>query len=374
MTRRLLEIESLAQFDEHIEGARSLRGWVVSSIDMTGRSDRLLGVPARGAVFLGTRLEAETEERLRRAGALIFPQLPELPFDPYRPRTYTPEDLYGGVPYAASPDAAIYSWARSSEAKALTGTLAAALHDHSIRETLDDVLASRPASQVVGVMGGHALARDDPAYAAAAQLGSRLAGSGRLVLTGGGPGAMEAANLGARLGHQAAALPDALAALAAVPRYDDIDAWADAARGVLRRWPGDDGAIRSLSIPTWFYGHEPSNLFADGTAKFFANALREDTLLHRCRGGIVYLPGAAGTVQEIFQAMTENYYAASAPLRAPLVLVDVDYWNAHLPAWPLLRTLATQRGLQQLVHCVASIDEAAQIILDTPPTERRPPG
>ena len=75
------------------------------------------------------------------------------------------------------------------------------------------------------------------------------------------------------------------------------------------RWPPAE-AGRSLSIPTWFYGHEPSNLFATGIAKYFANALREDTLLHRCRGGIVYLAGQAGTVQEIFQAVTENFYAA----------------------------------------------------------------
>ena len=43
-------------------------------------------------------------------------------------------------------------------------------------------------------------------------------------------------------------------------------------------------------------------------------------MLARCRGGIIYLPGAAGTVQEVFQAVTENYYAADAALIAPMVL------------------------------------------------------
>ncbi len=50
-------------------------------------------------------------------------------------------------------------------------------------------------------MGGHAVARDDPAYAQTARLAWRL-GSTLVVATGGGPGAMEAANLGAYLsGH-----------------------------------------------------------------------------------------------------------------------------------------------------------------------------
>ena len=97
-----------------------------------------------------------------------------------------------------------------------------------------------------------------------------------------------------------------------MPGYQpDLDAWVASAYAVRERWPAAE-AGPSLSIPTWFYGHEPTNLFATGIAKYFANALREDTLLHRCRGGIVYLPGQAGTVQEIFQAVTENFYAADA--------------------------------------------------------------
>ena len=44
-------------------------------------------------------------------------------------------------------------------------------------------------------MGGHALVRGEPAYADAARLGALL-GRTHVVATGGGPGAMEAANLG----------------------------------------------------------------------------------------------------------------------------------------------------------------------------------
>ena len=85
-------------------------------------------------------------------------------------------------------------------------------------------------------MGGHALLRRDPAYAATARLGAGLTHAGRTVLTGGGPGAMEAANLGAYLSGWDDALPEALAQLAASPDYvDGVDAWAD--RGLRRARP-----------------------------------------------------------------------------------------------------------------------------------------
>ena len=127
-----------------------------------------------------------------------------------------------------------------------------------------------------------------------------------------------------------------------------------AAYQVRDRWPAAD-AGRSLSIPTWFYGHEPTNPFATMIAKYFANALREDTLLHRCRGGIVFFPGQAGTVQEIFQAVTENFYAAGPTLVAPMILVGVDYWTAQLPAWPLLQRLGAGRAMGEVIHCVDDV-------------------
>ena len=71
---------------------------------------------------------------------------------------------------------------------------------------------------VVGVMGGHNAQRGTPEFAQAALLGRLLAGSGRLVATGGGPGAMEAANLGAYLsGVPEQEFEAALASLGAVP-------------------------------------------------------------------------------------------------------------------------------------------------------------
>lgn len=362
MTRRLVEIDTLAAFDAHRRAAARMSGWVVQSVDLTGRSAELLAADPRGAVLLGCHLEPAVEEQLRRRGALLFPRLPDLPFDPYRPALYDADALYGSGPYADSPDAAVYTWSKVAAPAPLAHTLAAALHDHAVADALDDALAATDPRQLVGVMGGHALQRGDRGYAAAAELGARLARAGLTVLTGGGPGAMEAANLGAHLSPWPDALPPALELLAAAPTYHAaMDDWLAAARGVLQRWPAE-GAGRSLSVPTWFYGHEPTNLFATGIAKYFANALREDTLLHRCRGGIVYLPGQAGTVQEIFQAVTENFYAADATLVAPMVLVGVGYWTRTYPAWPLLQALGQGRAMGAVVHCVDTVEEAAALL------------
>jgi predicted Rossmann-fold nucleotide-binding protein len=304
---------------------------------------------------------------LRSGGALLFPELPDVPFDPYRPLLYSPEELYGVVdgrrpPYAASPDSTVYAWTRAPRGDTLTADLAATLHDYSVGGALDDVTDRLDPTRVVGVMGGHALRRHDPAYAATARLGAGLTRAGRTVLTGGGPGAMEAANLGAYLSGWDDVLPDALALLAGARDYGDgVDAWADAAFAVRDRWR-PDRAGQSISIPTWFYGHEPTNVFGTAIAKYFANALREDTLLHRCRGGIVFAPGSAGTVLEIFQAANDRFYATPGSAAAPLVLLGGAHWTSTLPAWPLLQALAQHSPMAAAVHVVDDPEEALALI------------
>ncbi len=378
VTRRVLEIETLAELDAHLGRTHRLQGWFVQSVDLRDRTESLAGVDPHGAVFLGCRFAAGVEDRLRAGGALLFPRLPAVPFDPYRPDLYSATELYGSrkgpthraerVPYAASRDAAIYAWSRTGERPApLDAALARTLHDHAVTDALDDATLELDPSLMVGVMGGHALQRGEEPYAAAAELGARLARSGRTVLTGGGPGAMEAANLGAYLSPWDGALEEGLVLLAAAPMYaGTVEPWLTAGFAVRERWPAAE-AGRSLSVPTWFYGHEPSNVFATGIAKYFTNALREDTLLHRCRGGVVYLPGQAGTVQEIFQAATENFYATDESRVAPMVLVGLDYWTHTYPAWPLLERLGRDRAMARAIRCVDTVAEAAELLAGPEP-------
>lgn len=368
MSRRHTEIDDLSAFDHQVELTRSLHGWFLQSVDLSERSGPLIDREVTGAVFLGCQFAEGVENLLRLRGALIFPSLPHVPFDPYRSSLYDADDLYGSGAYSSGPDATVYAWSQHWHREHdLQGDLAITLHDHAITEALDDAVgpAVVPSSRLVGVMGGHALRRGEPGYRQACELGARLTRAERIVLTGGGPGAMEAANLGAYLSQQddwEQACTDAMAVLAAhADFHHDLDGWARAALEVRRRWPAER-AGRSVGIPTWFYGHEPPNAFATWIAKYFTNALREDTLLARCRGGIVYLPGAAGTVQEVFQAVTENYYAAHLDNIAPMVLVDTDHWTHHLPVWPLLQALGRDRAMGERIHCVDTVDAAVEIL------------
>ncbi|MFE3150535.1 LOG family protein [Streptomyces sp. NPDC059218] len=350
------EIDSLVAFDAAVASG-SLAGHRVQSVDLTDRGAALLAADTVGAVFLGCRMDPEAAAKVRADGAFVFPPVPGLPFDPYRGLLYTPDALYEGLAdggYAATPDARAYRWFRRTRASGdAFASMLRALHDDAVSDALDEYLAG---AAVVGVMGGHSTARGSAPYAAAARLGRTLARDGLTVATGGGPGAMEAANLGAYLAsHPDPVLDEACALLAAVPSFTpSVTDWALAAFDVRRRRPGGGG---SVSIPTWFYGHEPPNPFADRIAKYFANALREDGLLSRSTAGVIFLPGAAGTVQEIFDNATPNYYGSlGAP--TPMVLVGRAHWTRALPAWPLLRALAAGRAMEPRIALVDTVDEA----------------
>ena len=239
--------------------------------------------------------------------------------------------------------------------------MAQRIHDHAIDDALAELLAQHPA--VVAIMGGHRLARTDDVYRDVAIVARSLTRSGFLIATGGGPGAMEAANLGAWLAPEPdTALDSALALLGAAPTYD-VDGYVESARRVRARHP--DGAT-SLAIPTWFYGHEPSNAFAPAIAKYFSNSIREDGLLAIATHGVVYMPGAAGTVQEIFMDATQNHYG-TFHLVSPMVLYGTDHWTRALPAAPLLTALAGDRRYADLIAVVDDPDAAVRFVLDHPP-------
>ncbi|WP_320777617.1 Rossmann fold nucleotide-binding protein [Streptomyces sp. CRN 30] len=351
------EIETLAEFDEALARGGGLAHYRVQAVDLTDRTAQLLSADATGAVFLGCPMEEPAATAVRAAGALVFPPVPGLPFDPYRAFVYSPDELFASLSdggYEATPDALAYAWFQRTKADGdIFGSMLRAVHDDAVSDAVDELLTG---ARVVGVMGGHAMARGTEAYAGAARLGRELARAGFTVATGGGPGAMEAANLGAYAApYRDSVLDDALLLLAKAPSFTpSVTDWARAAFEVRERWP--DGGP-SVGIPTWFYGHEPPNAFAAHIAKYFANATREDGLLARSNAGVVFLPGAAGTVQEIFDNATPNYYESRGE-PTPMVLVDEAHWTEHLPAWPLLRALARGRSMEPRIALVDRIEDA----------------
>ncbi|MFZ5846057.1 LOG family protein [Nocardioides pakistanensis] len=355
---RTVEVESLEEFDARVvAGASRIDGWHLRGIDLRERGPALRRLDPCGALFLGCRLLPADEESLRARGALVFPVVPDVPFDAYRAGLYAPGELYAGLEdsYERTFDARVYAWSQQQDSVDISP--AQALHDHAIDDALRGLVQGR---DLVGIMGGHAMSRGSAEYAAAAHLAHALAAEGLTVATGGGPGAMEAANLGAYLSHRSPAeLDEALAMLAAVPAFTpSVQDWARAAFEVLARWPE---GTRSFGIPTWHYGHEPPNAFATDIAKYFKNAIREDILLHVATAGVVFLQGAAGTVQEVFQDACENYYADASSV-APMVLVGRHHWTEVLPVWPLLQALSRGRLMERLVHLVDDVAEVPALL------------
>ncbi|MEM7588065.1 MAG: hypothetical protein AAF560_32050, partial [Acidobacteriota bacterium] len=218
---------------------------------------------------------------------------------------------------------------------------------------------------VVAIMGGHAMKRTDPDYRRVALISQRLAAHDpRILMTsGGGPGAMEACTLGGWLTHAGeAALDQALEILATAPSYKDAG-WLDTAFEVRDAFPNHGD---SLGIPTWFYGHEPPNLFASYIAKYFSNSLREDGLLAIAKHGVIYAPGSAGTIQEIFQDAAQNHYG-TFKMVSPMVFLDRHYWTEVKPVYPLLRDLAKDRQYGELLTIADEPDEVIDFILSHPP-------
>ncbi|MEV6998236.1 LOG family protein [Streptomyces sp. NPDC093982] len=354
------EIETLEEFDATVSARGSLAGFRIQAVDLTDRTRELLTADTAGAVFLGCAMREDAAAKVRTDGALVFPPVPDLPFDPYRGMVYSPDDLFASLAdgYENTPDAHAYAWFQRTKAdRDIHASMLRAIHDDSISDALDELLSG---ARVVGVMGGHAMRRGTEAYEGAARLGRELARAGFTVATGGGPGAMEAANLGAYAApHDDEMLGDALRLLAKAPLFTpSITEWATAAFEVRSRWPQGG---RSVGIPTWFYGHEPPNPFASHIAKYFANATREDGLLARSNAGVVFLPGAAGTVQEIFDNATPNYYESRGE-PTPMVLVNEAHWTQKLPTWPLLQALARDRSMESRIALVDRIEQAPQAL------------
>jgi predicted Rossmann-fold nucleotide-binding protein len=233
------------------------------------------------------------------------------------------------------------------------------IHDHAIDDALRRLIGYNGDGDTykksVGIMGGHGTLRTDPFYRKVVEVAKLLTESGYYVATGGGPGIMEAGNLGAWLaGSPAGEVDRVLEILSKAPHFQD-PGYFEAAHEVLTVLP--EGS-ESLAIPTWFYGHEPSNLFATHIAKYFSNSIREDTLLAVSLHGVIFAPGSAGTTQEIFMEATQNHYG-TLNFYSPMVFLGTKRYEIETLIFPLLRQLSYGHPYHDMMYLT---DEPAAIL------------
>jgi uncharacterized protein (TIGR00730 family) len=177
----------------------------------------------------------------------------------------------------------------------------------------------RPA---VSIFGSARLGEDTPAYEAARAVGRHFAERGWAVITGGGPGIMEAANRGAKEGGGLSI-------------------------GFNIELPHEQGPNPYLDISYTF-------------THFYA---RKVCFVKPAEGFVIF-PGGFGTLDELFEALTliqtgkaENF---------PVVLYDTDYWG-ELLAWIKSELLADGMISPEdldLLHSTDDPIEAAEDVIE----------
>ena len=177
----------------------------------------------------------------------------------------------------------------------------------------------RPA---VTVFGSARIGPADPDYESARECGRRLAEAGFAVVTGGGPGVMEAANRGAK------------------------------ERG---------GLSVGFNIQLPHEQHENPYLDIELTFNHF---YARKTMFVKAAEGFVIFPGGFGTLDELFESLT---LIQTDKVRAfPVVLIGTSYW-AGLLDWIAQRPLATGKISPEdvdLLHVTDDVDDAVERIRD----------
>jgi uncharacterized protein (TIGR00730 family) len=172
----------------------------------------------------------------------------------------------------------------------------------------------RPA---VSVFGSARVHEQDPEYRLARETGRLLAEAGFAVVTGGGPGAMEAANRGAR---EAGGLSVGF----------NIDL------------PHEQFTNRYLDIAVTF-NH------------FYARK----TMFVKAAEGFVIFPGGFGTLDELFEALT--LIQTGKVRNFPVVLTGSDYWRGLLD-WTRERLLAERMISPDDLELLHVTDDPGQAI------------
>lgn len=175
----------------------------------------------------------------------------------------------------------------------------------------------------ISVFGSARVAPEDPMYQQATLMGRRLAEAGFAVITGGGPGIMEAANRGA---HEAGGV--SIGCNIELPREQTINAYA------------------ALSVNFRY---------------FFCRK----TMFIKYSEGFVLFPGGFGTLDELFEAVT--LIQTGKIKRFPLILFGRAYWEG-LFTWMRTSMLAEGKitpSELELFQLTDSVDEAVQAILSS---------
>lgn len=182
-----------------------------------------------------------------------------------------------------------------------------------------DALAQTP--KAVTVFGSARTKPDSPEYRLGRDLGTALVNAGYAVITGGGPGAMEAANRGAsESGGYSVGLGIEL------PFEQGLNEWVDL--GINFRY-------------------------------FFVRK----TMFVKYAQAFVCLPGGFGTLDELFEALT--LVQTRKVTRFPIILLGTEYWSALLDWIRGTMLPAGKVGEQDiaLLSITDSVDEAVDIIL-----------
>ncbi len=367
-------VRELDRLEDFLKHKGQLHCAVIQGLDFRDEDLDWNRLNFTGAVFLGCHFPKETTvDFLIQQGAVVFPNLPNLPYNPYRATLYTREELMDGWTHKIdqSVDKRIYDHFESKgRAKPdILESLAQRLHDHAVDDGLRDLLEGKVdgdgPKKVVAIMGGHGTPRTDPYYKKVVKLTRDLTREGYYVASGGGPGMMEAANLGAWLADvDDDGLEEVFKILATAPIYSD-DGYMQAAQSVIHLYPNGHS---SLAVPTWFYGHEPTNLFSKHVAKYFSNSIREDGLLAIAEYGVVFAPGSAGTTQEIFMDATQNHYVTFEKI-SPMVFLGEKRYTEDTMIYPCIKQLAEGRDYAQMLHCTDEPEDVLDFIIKHPPVE-----
>ncbi|MFA7449129.1 MAG: hypothetical protein WCY77_11885 [Weeksellaceae bacterium] len=355
----------------------NLKDKVFQNLDFIDKDIDWTSLKTKGAVFLGCDFNKEDAIQIISGGALVYPKFENVPYNPHRSSLYTWQELMEHTSNGPTQtiDELIYGHFFKLKYNPPMGeAMAQRIHDYSIDVALRNIIDyddfGMTQKQIVGFMGGHSTTRGSEYYVKTALAARSLAEKGYFVATGGGPGIMEAANLGAYFGsYSEEELLEAIFILSDLkyeyegqPDYLASN-YLDQAKRVLDMYPKGK---ESLAIPTWFYGHEPSNLFACHIAKYFSNSIREDTLLSICLYGIIYAPGSAGTTQEIFQEAAQNHYGTFG-YYSPMVFLGKKRYIEDTAVYSVLHQLAVGMPYKDLLYLTDDPDLAVNFIESHPP-------